>query len=53
MKLFPITDRIGFVLKEVLSFEYFVLKIIKPWEVTDFSASGARERRLIQKFKQP
>ena len=29
------------------------LKIIKPWEVTDFSATGARERRLIQKSKQP
>ena len=26
---------------------------IKPWEVTDFSATGARERRLIQKSKQP
>ncbi len=26
---------------------------IKPWEVTDFSATGARERRLIQKSKKP
>ena len=31
----------------------FVLKINRPWEVTDFSATGARERRLIQKSKQP
>ena len=26
---------------------------IKPWEVTDFSATGARKRRLIQKSKKP
>ncbi len=44
---------VGFVLKEVLSFEYFVLKIIKPCEVTDFSALETAERRLIQKSKQP
>ncbi len=31
----------------------FVLKIIKPWEVTDFYATGVCERRLIQKTKQP
>ncbi len=29
------------------------LKINQPWEVTDFSATGVRERRLIQKSKQP
>ena len=33
--------------------EVFVLKINRPWEVTDFYATGARERRLIQKSKQP
>ena len=26
--------------------KYFKLKIIKPWEVTDFSATGARERPI-------
>ena len=40
-------------LSHLHSTHYFVLKIIKPWEVTDFSVTGARERRLIQKSKQP
>ena len=27
-------------------FGFWVLKINKPWEVTDFSATGARERPI-------